>query len=158
MCRNRQRNKRLACICTWMLDINSHTRFLSSSHPSPPAPMTRILHVSNKNPRDWEHKRVGLVNDYLYPLNKGNVISYLFVIPSLPQCLAQSQDEWMGRVFPGTSSHGSIGHPSLHYPHVLHLQPFCTQKTRCSAAHINQQSLKPLSQVWWRVKNRWLST
>lgn len=29
------------------------TRFLRSSHPSPPAPMTRILHVSSKNWRDY---------------------------------------------------------------------------------------------------------
>jgi len=30
------------------------TRSLSSSHPSPPAPITRILHVSNRNWRDWK--------------------------------------------------------------------------------------------------------
>lgn len=28
------------------------TRFFRSSHPKPPAPMTRTLHVSNKNWRD----------------------------------------------------------------------------------------------------------
>lgn len=47
-----------------------------------------------------------------------------------PQCWAQSQDGWKGRVSPKTSSHDSTGHPSRnHCPCVHHLQPFWTHNT-----------------------------
>lgn len=39
-------------------DASPHTRFLRSSHPSPPAPMTKILHVSNKNCKDWYERNI----------------------------------------------------------------------------------------------------
>lgn len=68
--------------------VQSHllTRFLRSSHPSPPAPMTRILHVSNKNCRDWfnggkkEKKRVEFKPSHIWTVTN---IMYSFIVTSV---------------------------------------------------------------------------
>lgn len=42
---------------THLFIVYELTRFFSSSQPRPPAPITRILHVSNKNWRVWKVKK-----------------------------------------------------------------------------------------------------